>query len=119
MPKIYFYDLGLRNFFTRNFLSFEEREDRGALLEGATFRELRKTHEEEAIRFWRTAQKNEVDFIVNEKEAFEVKTRATEFKDKKYKTFFENYPDIKFTVVTIDKKAATIGAHKVFNVWEI
>jgi len=63
MPKVYFYDLGLRNFFVRNFNSFAVREDKGPLLENAVFRQLREKYDEESLKFWRTIQKNEIDFI--------------------------------------------------------
>ncbi|MBU2578501.1 ATP-binding protein [Patescibacteria group bacterium] len=119
MPKIYFYDLGLRNFFIHNFDNFITREDKGGLLENAVFRQLRERYDEELLKFWRTIQKNEIDFICDEKQAYEVKVKPSEFKEKKCQLFFKNYPDIELSVVSIDKAKEKIGKHKIFNVWEI
>ncbi|MFH1837933.1 MAG: ATP-binding protein [Candidatus Kuenenbacteria bacterium] len=119
MPKIYFYDLGLQNFFVRNFNSFITREDKGSLLENAVFRQLREKYDEELLKFWRTIQKNEIDFICDEKQAYEVKTKPNEFKEKKYQLFLKNYPDIELSVISIDKTEEKIRKHKIFNIWEI
>lgn len=89
MPKIYFYDLGLRNFFIRNFNSFIIREDKGGLLENAVFCQLKEKYDEELLKFWRTIQKNEIDFVCDEKEAYEVKVNPKEFKEKKYQIFLD------------------------------
>jgi predicted AAA+ superfamily ATPase len=99
MPKVYFYDLGLRNFFLNNYAPIDKRPDRGIYLENIYFIEfLRKTQTADKIRFWRTQEKNEVDFVI-EKEAFEVKFDSREFKSKKAVQFKELYPDIKFHVL--------------------
>ena len=119
MPKIYFYDLGLRNFFANNLKRFEERDDKGALLENAVFRQFRELFEKDQLNFWRTAQKNEVDFIVNKENAFEVKVNSVNFKKSKYKTFFELYPDFDLSIISIDKKSDLFLNHKIFDVWEI
>jgi len=119
MPKVYFHDLGLRNFFVNNFESFETREDKGALLENAVFRQLIEAHELERINFWRTTQQNEIDFVVEDKIAFEVKTNSTKFKKKKYEKFFQSYPKIELSLVTIDKKDDKVDEVPVFDVWEI
>lgn len=119
MPKVYFYDLGLRNFFAGNFKSFEGREDKGALLENAVFRQLLEKYENDSLKFWRTVQKNEIDFIVNEKEALEVKANPEKFREKNCKVFLKNYPDIDLSIVSIDKKYENLGRYKVKNVWEI
>ncbi len=119
MPKVYFHDLGLRNFFVDNFESFETREDKGALLENAVFRQLIEAHELERINFWRTTQQNEIDFVIEDKIAFEVKTNLTKFKKKKYEKFFQSYPKIELSLVTIDKKDDKVDEAPVFDVWEI
>jgi len=117
MPKVYFPDSGLRNFFMNNFNSFQMREDKGALLENACFRQLLERYGESKIKFWRTIQKNEVDFIVNEKEALEVKANPGRFKKKDYKVFLENYPDIRFSLVSID--GPKVEGFHVKEVWEV
>ncbi len=119
MPKVYFYDLGLRNFFANNLEQFEGRSDKGALLENAAFRQLRELFQKDQLKFWRTAQKNEVDFIVNEKSAFEVKVNPANFKKSKYKNFSELYPNLDLSIISIDKKSDRFLGYKIFDVWEI
>jgi len=119
MPKIYFYDLGLRNFFANNLEPFEKRNDKGALLENAVFKQFRELFEKDQLKFWRTAQKNEVDFIVNKKKAFEVKVNSNSFNKAKYKKFFELYPNIDLSIISIDKKSDKFLDYKIFDVWEI
>lgn len=119
MPKSYFYDLGLRNFFANDFRSFEDRNDKGILLENAAFRQLLEKYSGDSLRFWRTIQKHEIDFIIDEKEAFEVKVNPEKFNEKNYKVFFESYPQINLFIVSIDKEKKIIKQRAVINVWEI
>lgn len=60
--KLYFIDTGLRNALINNFLPFSERPDKGFLLENFVLSELRKNELE--TKYWRTAGKAEIDFIV-------------------------------------------------------
>lgn len=119
MPKVFFHDLGLRNFFTGNFDSFETREDKGALLENAAFRQLFEVYDVDRINFWRTIQKNEIDFVVADKLAFEVKANPAKFKKKQYEKFLQNYPKIKLALITMDKKFDKIDECLVYDIWEI
>ena len=119
MPKVYFHDLGLRNFFVGSFDAFETRDDKGELLENAVFRQLLVKNNAEDINFWRTTQKNEVDFIVNGTDAFEVKSDVTKFNKKKYESFLGSYSKINFSLVTIDKKQADLDGYTVLNAWEV
>ncbi|HUD08701.1 MAG TPA: ATP-binding protein [Candidatus Saccharimonadales bacterium] len=61
-PKIYFFDTGLRNHIVGNFSSLNERDDKGFLLENYIFNQLVK--KDMTVNFWRTKQKDEVDFVV-------------------------------------------------------
>ena len=63
MPRIYFWDSGLRNLGLEAFRPFGQREDRGMLVENFVFAELAR----EApgwIRYWRTKDKSEVDLVI-------------------------------------------------------
>lgn len=97
MPKIYFNDLGMRNYLCNTFGKIEQRVDKGALIENYTYIRLRELYGIEPLRFWRTADGNEVDFIVEENshkgKAYEVKFAESQFRATKYKKFTENYPD--------------------------
>lgn len=73
-PKIYFYDLGLRNSLIDNFLLFDHRPDKGNLAENFVALALKRAGGD--LHFWRTKNKTEVDFVWEEKgklAAYEVK----------------------------------------------
>jgi len=96
MPKVYFHDLGLRNVLMNSFTPVFQRIDKGELVENYSFIRLRETSGLDAVRFWRTAEGHEVDFVVSHSpgsgEAIEVKYAATAFNPGKYKRFTEAYP---------------------------
>jgi len=117
MPKVYFSDLGLRNFFVSDFGSLETRKDKGALLENAVFKQLIEKYPEDKIKFWRTIAKNEVDFVIDKKEALEIKINPLLFKESNYKIFFKNYPDINFSLISLGVTNKSINHHKVLEVW--
>ena len=100
MPKVYFFDNGYRNAILNNFTPIEQRIDKGMLLENHIFSELTKMKIED-IKFWRTQDKNEIDFIVNESLAFEVKSNKKQFKPKQYSKFRKLYPEIPLRLITI------------------
>lgn len=118
MPKVYFLDLGLRNFFAGNFDLFDMRSDKGMLLENAVYRQLIEKNDFDEVKFWRTAQGNEVDFVAG-KQAFEVKLCADRFEKKKYQKFIESYPDIKFLIAALDGGKCNIADFLVIEVWKI
>ncbi len=84
MPKIYFTDLGLRNFFAKNFEPIALRTDKGNLFENFVFRRFYDKYDEMDIQFWLTQKKHEVDFIINRQKAYEVKFSENQFNPKKY-----------------------------------
>lgn len=100
MRKVYFYDLGIRNQFLGDFDSIELRKDKGAFLENIFFRETLFREKLEHIKYWRTLNKNEVDFVVDEKQAYEIKFRESEIRQSKYKAFRKAFPEIKLEFVT-------------------
>jgi hypothetical protein len=97
MPKVYFSDNGLRNALTNSFNRFIDRPDKGELLENYVYNRLRKLYGVDNLHYWRTADGNEVDFIVEQgiKQglAYEVKYNDNAFKPNKYHKFTEGYPD--------------------------
>lgn len=66
-PKIYFFDLGLRNAVLGNFLDLASRQDSGFLFENFIFLEF-KNRMKDRIFFYRTIAKTEIDFIVEKGE---------------------------------------------------
>lgn len=102
MPKVYFYDSGLRNFFVGSFDSIDKRQDKGIFLENIVFKEtLRKAGSASKIKFWRTQDKQEVDFVVGRR-AWEVKSSLTAVRKGKYAKFEKAYPKIKLGFLTYE-----------------
>jgi len=97
MPKIYLNDLGLRNILINYFAPIEQRADKGALLENYVFRKLIEKHEPDQVKFWRTADGKEVDFVIEttfqKGYAVEVKFQENDAKLSKYKIFSAEYPN--------------------------
>jgi predicted AAA+ superfamily ATPase len=104
MPKVYFNDIGLRNAMLENFGKFDLKTDKGAILENLVFRRLSEKYPSNQLKFWRTTEGNEVDFIIEEsqeaRKAFEVKFSETEVKPKKYNIFQQTYAEIDFKFLT-------------------
>ncbi len=65
MPKIYFFDMGVRNAILGNFLELESRQDGGRLFENFVFLEL-KNQRKNKIFFYRSVNKAEIDFVIEE-----------------------------------------------------
>jgi len=102
-PKIYFFDLGLRNYLLNNFEEFNYRIDKGNLLENLVFNNLVSNYTKDNIKFWRTQNKNEIDFIVNDTEAYEVKTNLKLINEKKYSLFKKEYSNIPLDYIDLEK----------------
>ncbi|HEV2482374.1 MAG TPA: ATP-binding protein [Puia sp.] len=97
MPKGFLLDFGLRNSLLNNFQPITERMDKGKVWETVFFRSLADIYGWDAIYYWRTADGNEVDFILPEIETpFAVETKYDEVtvKSSKYKKFTQTYPEI-------------------------
>jgi predicted AAA+ superfamily ATPase len=97
MPKVFFHDLGFRNTLLNQYLQVFQRIDKGMLIENYAFIRLRTLYGNEDLRFWRTADGAEVDFVVtsgqDQGEAIEIKFEETSYNPSKYRKFQENYPE--------------------------
>ncbi len=66
IPKIYFIDNGVRNYFINNFNPVNRRNDSGFLFEGFVLSELLKSGvKTDVIKFWQDKNKHEVDIILD------------------------------------------------------
>ena len=98
IPKIYFIDNGVRNYFIKNFNESSLREDSGFLFEGFVLSELIK-HNFKEIKFWQDKNDNEVDFIIDGEliipieVKFKSELNSSDFKG--IKKFIEEYPKTK------------------------
>ncbi len=106
LRKIYFYDLGIRNALINNLNPLNLRTDKGALWENFLITErlkyLSNNNLDRQTFFWRTQQREEIDYVesyADELEAYEFK-----WKDKKKviapKKWRDNYPNAKFQLIT-------------------
>lgn len=87
-PELFFLDLGLRNVITNNFLMLEDRSDKGAMLENFVFCELK----EQNIKYYRTKNGAEVDFIINDSIPVEIKSNLSSLKiSRSYYSFIDKY----------------------------
>ena len=105
--KIYFYDNGVRNSVISNFSPVDLRSDIGVLWENFLISERIKNnayHNKNAkYYFWRTTQKQEIDFIEEAEQnlfAYEFKYNPKKANSKCPLTFSNNYPNIPFDVIT-------------------
>ncbi len=101
-PKIYFWDLGLRNAVIDNFDSLSVRSDSGALFENFIINEVKKTISYEdlnyKVNYWRLKSGAEVDLVLsNHKDLVGCEIKLTKGKVKE--SFKSRYPNAKTCVV--------------------
>ncbi len=97
MPKVYFKDSGLRNMALNRFFDFKTREDQGALLENYVYNRLSVLYDTDTIKFWRTTDNKEIDFVITTSFgkglAYEAKLNCKSVKKASQKNFVSNYPN--------------------------
>ncbi|KKT77957.1 MAG: hypothetical protein UW73_C0009G0056 [Microgenomates group bacterium GW2011_GWB1_44_8] len=103
MPKIYFYDVGLRNALIDNFQPLEMRPDGGALWENFVMSEIVKANYYGSfgyqIHFWRTKQGSEID-VVLEREGKIIGLEIKSDSGRANKAFKNRYPEANVSVIT-------------------
>ncbi len=105
MPMTYFFDSGMRNVLLNSFHPYASEIGVGQMWENQVFRSLVDRYGVENIRFWRTTEGREVDFVMPDLEvpvAIEVKKSANAAKESKYKSFRDTYPEIQFRFVCLE-----------------
>ncbi|MFW5831326.1 MAG: ATP-binding protein [Prolixibacteraceae bacterium] len=104
MPKVYFKDTGMRNSALNRFYDFNTREDQGQLLENYVYKRLTNLYDKDNIKFWRTADKKEIDFVVttsfNEGLAYEIKMNCRNLNLTSKRKFTQHYPGYRFSAVS-------------------
>jgi predicted AAA+ superfamily ATPase len=103
--KVYFIDLGIRNYLINNFNPLEIRNDVGEIWENFCVVERMKKNEYARkflkTHFWRTTDQQEIDYleVLNQNySTFEFKWSSNK-KAKLPKIFAENYPNHTFEVI--------------------
>lgn len=106
-PKIFFVDNGLRNYAIDNLKTYDERLDKGAILENFVFTELFKKFGGSA-HYWRTIGGQEVDFVVEKEKnlvPIEVKSALSDAKiPAGIRNFINDYRPSKAYVVNLKVK---------------
>ena len=109
-PKLYFCDNGIRNVLARQLVPFEERTDRGVLLESWVGGELRKhldpLHPMDQLRYWRTRSGAEVDFVLTRPDGLlGIEVKATALKQPRLsrasRSFIDAYAPVRFVVINM------------------
>lgn len=104
MQKIYFKDSGMRNIILNRLFDFRNREDQGVLVENYVFKRLTNLYDEDNVRFWRTTDKKEIDFVLmtsqNEGLAYEVKMNCRKTKQTSRRKFSETYPQFPLETIS-------------------
>lgn len=107
--KIYFYDNGIRNAIIRQFAPLDQRQDAGALWENFFIAERVKQNHYNGryvnAYFWRTTEKQEIDYIEEENgqlAVFELKWNPKKGNTRLPKAFMTTYSPLSATVVTPD-----------------
>lgn len=102
LPKIFFYDTGLMQML---WLKGLQKEVIGNVFETAIFSELVKKYSHEAVFYWRTKDKKEIDFILrvrNELLPIEVKLNFEQFNSQSIQYFNRHYELNDYRVVGLN-----------------
>ena len=82
-----------------------QKEVLGSVLETSVFSELTKKYGRKNIHYWRTKDKQEIDFILregNETTSIEVKLNFARFKEKPFEIFEKRYHIKKKFFIALD-----------------
>lgn len=106
LPKVYFYDTGLMQML---WLKGLQREIIGNVFETAIFAELIKKYTQDAVFYWRTKDKKEIDFVLKTKNVpmpVEVKLNFKQFNPSAIQYFNKHYGIDKYRVVSLNGEPA-------------
>ncbi len=97
--KYYLYDIGIRNALVKDFRRFSRREDKGCVLETAVYLSLTSNlMPNEDLKFWRTRDGKEVDFIlIRDRQPIPIEVKSNLKKmivPNGLETFLKKYPDV-------------------------
>lgn len=90
-PKVYFVDLGMRNYAIDNYLPLRKRGDKGEMVENFVLNQLKRSNIGE-LHYWRTTGKAEVDFVLTMKDqAIPIEVKYKSFENEKTTRSFKSY----------------------------
>lgn len=114
-PKFYLFDVGLTNYLLHRKEVVKGTPEYGHAFEHFVMQELtayiRYNRKEEKLCYWRTSTGLEVDAVIGDKLAIEIKsTEDVQSKHiKNLKDFKEEHPDFKLMVVSLDNISRNLG----------
>ena len=104
MPKIYFYDLGLRNALINNFEHVNVRGDTGQLFENFIMTEMLKYNYYGNFgynfNYWRTKGGSEIDLVLSKPGSDIIAVEIKSYKQRINQSFLSRYPESKMVVIT-------------------
>ena len=104
MPKVYFYDVGLRNALINNFSQLAGRGDTGQLLENFIIAEILKANYYGnfgfLLNYWRTKSGSEVDLVLTRENSHLIALEIKNTAKRVNQSFTSRYPEAKLTVVS-------------------
>jgi len=115
-PKLFFYDTGLMQML---WLRSLPKELMGNVFETSVFSELVKKYGKDAVYYWRTKDKKEIDFVLKDRKGtlpIEVKLRFEQFKPAAMTYFMTQYKERNYKVVGLT--GAPRDEHQVYP-WDI
>jgi len=97
--KYYLYDIGIRNALIKDFRGLAQRDDKGCVLESAVYLNLiSNLMPNEDLRFWRTRDGKEVDFIlIRDRQPIPIEVKSNLRKmgvPKGLEAFLRKYPNV-------------------------
>ncbi|MCK5177312.1 MAG: ATP-binding protein [Candidatus Aenigmarchaeota archaeon] len=106
-PKIYFIDIGLRNYTAKNFNDLDIRTEKGQIIENVVLSQLLCRFKDSNICYWRTTGGAEVDFVIEiENKLIPVEVKYAGFKTPKitrsFRSFLDLYKPKRAVVITHD-----------------
>ncbi len=106
MPKVYFYDIGLRNALLNNFEPIASRIDSGQLFENFIISEILKANYYGnfgyTINYWRTKSGSEVDLVLTKTNQTTVAIEIKNTKKRINQSFINRYPEARMSVLSKD-----------------
>lgn len=106
--------MGFRNFIVGDFRGIEYRSDKGVVYENFVLNELKASLDDAEIKYWRTKDKKEVDFIVEiSREIVLVEVKAKPELSRGVLEFMEKYKPKRVLVVNeesfeVEKRGKTV-----------
>lgn len=124
MPKVYFHDLGMRNFLLQKNEVIDLAVVEGSLVENFVYQELREQFDQQDLFFYRTIGGAEIDFIIRFRGKLipiEVKFRRKGFKKSiVLQNFRQNYPKLVDFEVIVNPDYFEIDDRRIFlPVWAL